>query len=284
VASALKPVVSTLRFIAIEEGRLAGPDARVGDFEPRLLALNAGKDAGITWRHLASQTSGYGWSEPPGAAYAYNDYALALYYDTLTARVFGTNGTAVLRTRLAEPLGFEDAFTFDAFGRGDRPGRLAVSVRDFARFGLLILRGGQWRERRLLQPESVRQMLGSPIPADLPDTARVDVPMLAEQRSLGGGKSITVVGPGYYSYNWWLNRTNRLGQQLFVDGPDDLVVASGHGGKRCLWILPGLDLIVAWNDTAVEDHDASPGNPDTRCNRAVRLMVEAARSAAIPTP
>ena len=30
--------------------------------------------------------------------------ALALYYDTLTQRVFGTNGTEVLRVRLAEPL------------------------------------------------------------------------------------------------------------------------------------------------------------------------------------
>ena len=50
--------------------------------EPRLKALNNGKDASMAWRHLASQMSGYGWSEPPGQAYAYNDYALALYYDT----------------------------------------------------------------------------------------------------------------------------------------------------------------------------------------------------------
>ena len=42
-----------------------------------------GKDASITWRHLASQTSGYGLGEAPGKAYAYNDSALALYYDTL---------------------------------------------------------------------------------------------------------------------------------------------------------------------------------------------------------
>ena len=106
VASAFKPVLSTLLLMAIQEGKIAGVDEPVARSEPRLTTLNEGKDAAITWRHLASQTSGYGWSERPGAAYAYNDYALALYYDTLTEKVFGTNGTEVLRTRLAVPLQF----------------------------------------------------------------------------------------------------------------------------------------------------------------------------------
>src|SRR6185436_14850677 len=99
----------------------------------------------IAWRHFASQTSGYGLIEKPGQAYSYNDFALALYYDTLTQKVFGTNGTEVLRTRLGEPLQFEDHYSFSAFNKADREGRLAISVRDFARFGLLYLRGGQWR-------------------------------------------------------------------------------------------------------------------------------------------
>src|SRR3989442_413541 len=113
VASAFKPVLSTLLFLAVQEGRLKSVDDKVSDFEPRLKDLNGGKDAAITWRHLASQTSGYGLAEAPGAAYSYNDYALALYYDTLTLKVFGTNGTALLHTRLAEPLQFQDSSTFD---------------------------------------------------------------------------------------------------------------------------------------------------------------------------
>src|SRR5688572_30342522 len=117
VASAFKPVLSTLLLMAVQEGRLKSVDQRVADFEPRLKTLNNGKDAAITWRHLASQLSGYGLAETPGAAYSYNDFALALYYDTLTEKVFGTNGTEVLRTRLAGPLQFEDAFTFNAFQR-----------------------------------------------------------------------------------------------------------------------------------------------------------------------
>jgi CubicO group peptidase (beta-lactamase class C family) len=276
VASAFKPLLSTLLFMAVQEGRLKSVDERVAEFEPGLKTLNSGKDSGITWRHLASQTSGYGLSEAPGVAYSYNDFALALYYDTLTYQVFGTNGTEVLRTRLAEPLQFEDNFTFDAFGPNNRPGRLALSVRDFARFGLLYLRNGKWRDKQLLRPEFIRLAIDSPIPANTPLTRGREADMLPGQRSVGGTRNITRVGPGYYSFNWWLNRTNAAGQRLYVDAPPDAYVASGHGGKRALWIFPGLDLIVCWNDSPIDDHDQSPGNPDTKCNRAARLMVTAA--------
>jgi hypothetical protein len=62
---------------------------------------------------------------------------------------------------------------------------------------------------------------------------------------------------------------------LFVDAPPDTFVASGHGGKRMLWIIPSLDLIVCWNDSNIDGHDQSPGNPDTKCNQAASLIVAA---------
>jgi CubicO group peptidase (beta-lactamase class C family) len=275
VASAVKPVISALLLLAVQEGKLKSVDDPAANFEPRLRALNGGKDAGITWRHLASQTSGYGLAEAPGKAWAYNDCALALYYDTLTAKVFREDGTRLLKTRLADILQFQDSYTFDAFRREDRAGRLAISVRDFARFGLLWLRGGKWNGRQVLKPEMVRLALNSPVPPETPRTGGREAEMLPGQRTLGGGKDQTPTGPGYYSFNWWLNRTDKQGRRLFVDAPPDTFVASGHGGIRTLWILPGLDLIVSWNDADVEDHDASPGNPNTKCDRAARLMVEA---------
>ena len=259
IASAVKPVISTLLFLAVQEGRLRGVDDQVAEFEPRLQTLDSGKDGRITWRQLASQTSGYGLVEPPGAAYAYNDYALALYYDILTRKVFRDDGTRVLKTRLADVLGFEDDFTFDAFGPDDRPGRLAVSVRDLARFGLLYLRGGRWTDRQVLRKEFAREALASPVPPDLPRTSSDEAGMLPHQRSLGGGKNITPVGPGYYSFNWWLNRIDKDGKRLYVDAPPDAFVAMGHGGERALWVIPSLDLVVAWNDAEINDHDTSPG-------------------------
>ena len=275
VASAFKPVLSTLLLMAVQEGRLKSVDALVADFESRLKTLNNGKDSAITWRHLASQTSGYGLSEAPGAAYSYNDFALTLYYDVLTQKVFRTNGTEVLRAKLAEPLQFEDLATFDAFRRTDRDGRLALSVRDFARIGLLYLHAGRWRDQQLIQPEFIRMAINSPLAPETPLTIGREADMLPGQHSIGGGKNITPVGPGYYSFNWWLNRTNRAGQRLFVDAPSDAYVASGHGGKRTLWIFPSLDLIVCWNDSLIDDHDQSPGNPNTKCSQAARLMVTA---------
>jgi CubicO group peptidase (beta-lactamase class C family) len=274
VASAMKPIISTFLLMAVEEGRLPGLDSPVADFEPRLKTLNGGKDGVITWRHLASQMSGYGLVEAPGQAYSYNDFALALYYDTLTEKVFGTNGTALLRTRLAVPLQFQDEYTFNAFGPKDRPGRLALSVRDFARFGLLYLRNGQWKDRQLLKPELARMATSSPISAETPLTSGKEVEMLPGQRSVGGTRNITPAGPGYYSFNWWLNRTNKLGQRLYVDGPADAFMASGHGGVRMLWVIPSLDLVVSWNDSPIDDHDQSPGNSGTRINQAARLIRE----------
>jgi CubicO group peptidase (beta-lactamase class C family) len=277
VASVFKPVLTTLLLLAIQEGKLKSVDDRVADFEPRLRDLNKGKSAAITWRHLASQTSGYGLTEAPGQAYGYNDYALAFYYDLLTRKVFQDDGTHVLKTRLADVLQFQDRYTFEAFGPKDRPGRLAVSVRDLARFGLLWLRGGRWQDRQLLQPELVKLAISSPVAADLPLAGPTDGEMLLGQRTVGGGRRITAVGPGYYSFNWWLNRAGPRGR-LFVDAPADAFVASGHGGERMLWVLPGLDLVVCWNDARIDDQDASPGNAKTKCNQAARLI----RAAVLP--
>jgi CubicO group peptidase (beta-lactamase class C family) len=277
IASAVKPIISTLLLMAVQQGKIRSVDAKVADFEPRLRTLNNAKDAGITWRHLASQTSGYGLSEMPGEAYAYNDHALALYYDSLARQVYRQDGTRVLKEQLGDVLGFQDMYTFEAFGPDDRPGRLAISVRDLARFGLLYLRGGKWRDKVVLKSEFLQMAVSSPIPADLPRSRGKDADMLPRQRTLGGGKNQTPIGPGIYSFNWWLNRVDKDGKRLYEDAPPDAFVAMGHGGERALWVIPSLDLIVAWNDARVTDQDASPGNPKTKCNQAARLVRESVK-------
>ena len=42
----------------------------------------------MTFRHLANMMSGYGRPDSPGAAWAYNDYAIQLYQRTVFDRVF----------------------------------------------------------------------------------------------------------------------------------------------------------------------------------------------------
>jgi CubicO group peptidase (beta-lactamase class C family) len=274
IASAMKPVLSILLLIARQEGLIDSIDEPLIQYEPRLKNIHGGER--ITWRHLANQTSGYGLAEAPGEAYAYNDYAVALYYDLLMGHVYKQDADEVLRTRLAEPLGFQDDYTFEAMESDDRRGRLALSPRDFARIGLMHLRGGRWNGEQILAPALVEKSLTDVVPADTPLTSGEKRPMLPGQRSIGGARNLKKIGPGYYAFNWWVNNENAEGEQLFVDAPDDTYVASGHLGRRKLWIIPSLDVVVAWNDTSVDDLIESPGNPDTQGNHAVRLIVEAA--------
>jgi CubicO group peptidase (beta-lactamase class C family) len=276
IASAAKPFISTLMLMAVQEGKLQSVDDRLADVEPRLAKLNGGKDSRITWRNLAHQTSGYGLTESPGAAYGYNDFALALYYQTLTEKVLQQKGTEALRRRLADPLQFEDRFAFDCRGPS-KPGRLAVSMRDLARLGLLFLRGGQWQGKQLVRPDLVEMMLAEPLDPKIPLTAGRDADMLPGQKSMGGNKNITPCGPGFYAFNWWLNKTDHAGRRLYVALPEDAYLACGHGGQKMLWIVPSLDLVCSWRTGGIDDHDTSPGSETTICARAARLLADACR-------
>ena len=78
VASSAKPIYAYLVFKALEEGRIGSLDDRVERWAPEIRELNGQEgypDRDITFRHLLSQTSGYGLEERPGEAFAYNDYA-----------------------------------------------------------------------------------------------------------------------------------------------------------------------------------------------------------------
>jgi CubicO group peptidase (beta-lactamase class C family) len=217
LASARKPVISTLLLYGVQDGIISSPDETLDRYLPGLREINGGKDAAITWRHLGSQTSGYGWSERPGAAWSYNDFALALYVDTLFDHAFKADPTEVLHKYVSRPLQFEDDSHFNAETQPGvrRRGRIALSPRDHARFGLFYLRGGTWHGQQLLRRDLVDEALTSVVPADLPATAGIDAEMLPGQVSHGGGKRTNRRGPGQYSFNWWLNLPDREGKLLF---------------------------------------------------------------------
>jgi hypothetical protein len=269
IASAAKPFYSHFLFKAVEERKLPNVDVKAALYEPRLNDINAAlgfKDRSITFRHLANQTSGYGVRENPGSAFCYNDWQMALFWDTLFLKVYGATyanvDVTVLGPKLTGPLQCQDAPTFLAFGAGDRPGRVAISPRDHARFGLLYLRQGNWNGRQLLDPANVRMAVSSPLPNSIPRTAGQAAEMIAGQRSIGS-KIIPdnqTDHLGSYSWLWWTNGVDRSGKRLFPDVPTDCFVASGHGGKRLLAVIPSLDLVCAWNDAKMEGfgtvHDA----------------------------
>jgi CubicO group peptidase (beta-lactamase class C family) len=209
---------------------------------------------------MANQISCYGLAEAPGTAFAYNDWQMALLFDTLLTKVYGaTHETVdeVLHTRLTDLIGCQDNPTFLAFGTGDRPGRLAISPRDFARFGLLYLRGGRWKDQQLLRPELVRMAVISSVPNSIPRAGNKAAEMIPGQRSIGSRRipDNQTDHMGSYSWLWWINGVDREGRRHWPGAPPDAYGCFGHGGVRVMVVLPSLDLIVSWNDARVEDRD-----------------------------
>ncbi len=264
VASAAKPVYAHFLFKAVEDGRIFSLDEPVCKWEPRLKQINpalAYKDSRITWRHMANQISCYGLVEEPGTAYAYNDWQMSLFFDTLFTKVYGathaTIDSQVLHPLLTDLIGCQDAPTVLAFGEDDRPGRLGISPRDFARFGLLYLRGGRWGGRQLLSPEYARMAVTSPLPNLIPRAGDKAAEMIPDQRSIGSRQvpDNQTDHFGSYSWLWWINGVDRQGNRHWPDAPTDTFGCFGHGGIRAMVVLPSLDLIVSWNGTGIEGHE-----------------------------
>ncbi|MGE5195087.1 MAG: serine hydrolase, partial [Deltaproteobacteria bacterium] len=270
VASACKPVYAHFLAKAVEDRTIESFDQPVRKWEPPLEPLNSGldfKDRRITWRHLINQTSCYGVREKPGEAFDYSDFNMALLFDTLFLKVYGTTydkvDAEVLRPGLTDLLECEDEPTFMAFGAGNRPGRLAMSVRDMARFGLLYLHRGHCKKRALLSEPLATQLVTSSLAADLPRTKGEKAEMLSAQRLIGGGNNQTDHF-GSYSFAWWTNGKDREGKRHWTAAPLDAFAALGHGGQRALVVIPSLDLIVSWNDAKVDGREQQ--------NRALELL------------
>jgi CubicO group peptidase (beta-lactamase class C family) len=280
IASAAKPVYTHFLMKALEDGKIASLDEKAAKWEPRLNDLNADlghKDRNIAWRHLANQTSCYGVPEAPGTAFDYNDWQMALFWDTLFLKVYRaeneTVDAKVLHPLLTDILHCQDNPTFMVFGTAGKRGRVGISVRDFARFGLLYLRKGNWNGRQLISAEHARMVTSSPLPASLPrTTASKAAEMIPGQRSHGSLKvpDNQTDHLGSYSWCWWTNGVDRDRNRHWPDAPLDTFGAFGHAnGQRAVVVIPSLDLVISWNDTKLEE---KPGNP---VDEALRLLVGA---------
>ncbi len=288
VASAAKPFYSFFLFKAVEDGKIESLDEKVVRWEPRLGSINANlghKDRQITWRHLANQISCYQLAERPGTAFAYNDWQMALFWDTLFLKVYGATyenvDRTVLHPLLTDRLQCQDNPTMIAFGRRDRPGRLAVSPRDFARFGLLYLRKGRWRDRQLLSRQHATLAASSPLPNSIPRAGNRAAETIPGQRSIGSRRvpDNQTDHFGSYSWLWWINGVDRRGTRMWPDAPEDTYGAFGHGGPRAMWVIPSLDLVVSYNDAQLNGWTSGQDNPT---NQAMKRLVDAVISTTRP--
>jgi CubicO group peptidase (beta-lactamase class C family) len=281
LASACKPFYSHMLFKAVEDGRVKGLDEKASRWEPRLKQINKQldfKDRALKWRHFANQTSCYQLTEAPGTAFDYNDWQMALFWDTLFLKVYGSSfdkvDADVFHPLLTDPLGCQDNPTMMAFGTGNRPGRVAISVRDFARFGLLYLREGNWRGTQLISRDHAKMAVASPLTNSIPRAGTTSAEMIPDQRSLGSTNRPDNQTDhfGSYSWLWWINGVDRDGQRFWPDAPADTYGAFGHGGPRAMWVIPSLDIVVSYNDAQLNGWYSGKDAPT---NQAMKRLLEA---------
>ena len=273
--SAKKPLLSTLLFFAVEEGRLSSVDDRLGDWGWQL----APDDQAMTFRHLANNVSGYARAEGPGMAWAYNDFGVSLYQNTLFTRIFASSDAdAVARhpTRLG-PLQFEDGSIFTDTER--KRFVLQTTLRDFARIGWFWLNKGNWQGKQILPQHYFDTYMQPGVPGDLPRTAAAATDYLGVG-SAGGGSDHVSFGPGVYGFNWWFNaNVGRSTTRLWPDAPADTFQANGHFNGEVLTVIPSLGIVAAWK--------GEPSNPETafqQMNTTLKALAEAARASDTAPP
>jgi CubicO group peptidase (beta-lactamase class C family) len=275
--SAAKPVLSTLLFCAIAEGRVRSVDDPIAAWGWPF----RDKDQGITFRHLADMTSNYACKEGPGLAYSYNDRAINLYGKTLK-KVFGASLIEVGESRLMKPLQFQDGRIFSS--PEDHEGmRVVCTTRDFARIGWLWINRGRWSDRQLIPRELFDQYCKADVPSSMPRSAskKDEVDDYMDVSSYGGGINQTAEGPGVYGFNWWFNRNMDDPNKLtWPAAPSDTFIAYGRWGTDVMAMIPSLGLVVA-ADT--EDSAGGTwgkfvtGDPNSVMNRNLGLLADSVR-------
>jgi CubicO group peptidase (beta-lactamase class C family) len=294
--SSAKPIFSTLLFFAIQEGRVAGVDEKIGRWGWPV----KGKDQGITFRHLANMTGGYLQPEGPGEAYAHNDFAVALLIRTLE-KVFDQWLTEAARQRIYDPLGMQDNPHHQAQTQGWKArGRAWLSVRDWARLTWFWTNKGRWNGRQLLPEALFDQYMKPQVPMNLPYSSGPDVfgklpgDALPEDYlgvgSYGGGSNHYNYGAGIYGFHWYFNASGTVGTLGLKNGPEDS--CRGRSFER-LWpglpretamtlgwginsvMIPSLGVVQVCAGNAKWDHPyLAPKGPDAFNCRMIKLLVE----------
>ncbi|MBZ5499729.1 MAG: beta-lactamase family protein [Acidobacteriia bacterium] len=169
-------------------------------------------------------------SQKPGTYYLYNNWdfnAAGAVFEKLT----GEDIYDVLETELAKPIGMEDFNRSAQRKSGDatRSQHMAyhifLSVRDMARVGLLMLRGGQWSENQVASRAWVKRISSLVTPLN-----EMNPP---GYRSLGSGNRWG------YGCMWWVWDAPNS------PGPFEGAFTGIGAGGQYITVIPKLDMVVA---------------------------------------
>ncbi|WP_051311557.1 serine hydrolase domain-containing protein [Zooshikella ganghwensis] len=155
---------------------------------------------------------------------------------------------------LAEPLAMQDFELSDGFLLEGKESihpvyKLKLSLRDLARFGLLYLQKGCWRDRQLISEDWIAEST----------TAYTDVSLYTDW--------VNHSGRGY-GYLWWTATAEGFSEESNLVQP--CFYASGYGGQF-LVVFPHIDLVVAHNVS----HDVKHSVSHQQMGRLLQMIVTA---------
>jgi CubicO group peptidase (beta-lactamase class C family) len=228
---------------------LSNDSGRHWDFHTDYFTMTGAPDRSKLAESLAQDS-------PPGKIWVYNNSAIQVLSEVLQTAT-GTEPAAFAQTRLFAPIGMDHSvMTKDTNGNTSTFMGLHSTCEDMARFGLLMLRNGNWDGKQVVPANWVRQATGKP------------------SQSLNAS----------YGYLFWLNRKGRLpveetqathpGEtkqashvgQMQPDAPDDMFWALGLG-DQIIQMDPGSDTVV------VRMGPAKPKAGSTRFNEKYTARV-----------
>ena len=259
--SVTKSFLSTVAGLAYDNGLIATTEDNVvnyiwdGTFK-------GNHNSKVTWAHLLQQNSdwsgdlwgGKDWADrppreggiddwkhrelkEPGTFMEYNDVRVNVLAYSLT-HVWRQPVPQVLKERIMDPIGasttwrwfgYDNAWTVidglkmkSVTGGGHSGGGIFISSEDMARFGLLFLNNGKWKEQQLISESWIEKAITPSIPN------------------------------ANYGYMWWLNKK---GDRHWEGLSENIYYAAGFGGNFIV-IDKENDLVVVtrWLDPSkIED-------------------------------
>ncbi len=279
MASATKSYFSCLLAIAVAEGRIASPDAKVVDYYPQMMDVPEGrgpkpgrhafeKDRDLTFRQCICNTSGYMKpGENPGTVWHYQTFGMNILCHAI-ATAYGMYDSddpdrlpgvgELIETKLRDPIGGTWSYRYGDFPHGPEAltniwghsCRVQSTALDAARVGHLWLNRGRWGERQIVPEDYLRQ-------------AVVTAPDILQHEPRENWK---------YGHGFWTNDHGKV----WPDLPRDSYAALGAQAKMT-WVCPSLGLVVAacpgpWDRLSM-DGDTKEQRQNQIVSRILQAMV-----------
>lgn len=258
--STTKSYLSTIAGLAADQGLIKNVTDKVNEYVTDDY-FEGSHNAKITWQHLLNQSSDWSgalfglhdWADrpprvgtiddwknrklnEPGTFFKYNDVRVNLLAYSLL-QIWRKPLPIVLKEKIMDPIGASTTWRWHGYensyipmdgmhmqsvsGGGHHGGGLFINAIDHARFGLLFLRNGKWKNQQLISTKWITE---------------------ATQPSFANKN---------YGYMWWLN----TGQEQIKNVSENIFYAVGYGGNYII-IDKEHDIVVVtrWlDDSKISD-------------------------------